>query len=129
MGKTRYEILREKTLNEHLLENLFYSIQPYVIRTLVDPTLIAELYLLIDQGGFEENNLKFKEKNEGVIAVMRSQDNARCLELKASLEAEFQQGYDFGSLLYSNRDGYFLGILFLSQEKNQRAKFLESLGI
>ena len=127
LGKTRFEILREKSLNEHLLENLFYSIQPYVIRTLVDPSLISELYLLIDQGGFEENNLKFKDKKEGLVAVMRSHDNALCLELKASLEAEFHQGYDFGSLLYSNRDGYFLGLLFLSQEKNQREKFLALL--
>lgn len=125
--KTRFEILREKTLNEHLLENLFYSIQPYVIRTLVDPTLISELYILIDQGGFEENSLRFKEKKEGIVAVMRSHDNAKCLELRAALESEYQQGYDFGSLLYSNRDGFFLGLLFLSQDKHQREKFMKGL--
>jgi hypothetical protein len=124
LGKTRFEILREKSLNEHLLENLFYSIQPYVIRTLVDPSLISELYLLIDQGGVEESNLQFKDKKEGVVGVMRSTDNSKCLELRACLEAEFHQGYDLGSLLYSNRDGFFLGLIFLSQDKNQRDKFL-----
>lgn len=125
--KTRYEILREKTLNEHLLENLFYSIQPYVIRTLVDPSLISEMYLLIDQGGFEENDLRYKEKKEGIVAVLRTHDHNRCLEYRAALEAEYQQAYDFGSLVYSNRDGYFLGLLFLSQDKTQREKFIKGL--
>lgn len=129
LGQTRTEILRSMTLNEHLLESLFYSIQPYVIRTLVDPSLFSELYLLINEGDLIANHLKIREKKEGIVAVMRSHSNGPCLELKATLEAEFQQSYDFGTLFYSNRDSYFLGLLFLSEEKNQRDRFLTVLSL
>jgi hypothetical protein len=129
----REQLLDMPKYNELLLENFFYSLTPDVMRTVLDPKIMKDLFLLmiesIEQGVINDENyaLKINTHPHCVLAVIKT-ENRSMKELIGRALGKFDiPSSKLATSFVLVTDVSYLGYLYMCDEPDRQQFFSESL--
>lgn len=115
--------------NQLLLENFFYSINPVVMRSVLEPLPLKILFLLLldalEDGFIEHANysIKFQQEAEILFMIITANDPSFKEFLKLSLERINPTQLELASVEVVVNELFCMGLLFRHPEKEKRLRF------
>jgi hypothetical protein len=130
---TLREMLNSVKYNELLLENFFYSLTPDVMRTVLEPHVLKNLFLLllesIEQGFFSEENysLKIQKKSQHVLVMIKAEDKAIKEIIARAINKFDWPSSKMATSFVLVYDIAYLGYLFICDEPEKQKHFCQTL--
>lgn len=128
------ESLKENgPLNELVLENFFYSINPVIIRSMIDPKLLETSYgilqsLLADSVPIREGHiLKFCYQSKYLFAYVVAQNPSFEKNVNKALSGLKLARFQLISTFIQLEDTFYLGLIFHSERIEERKRFCDVL--
>jgi hypothetical protein len=130
----REALAREIAVNKTLLEDFFHSIQPAVMRTILEPEVLKRLFLLINEVGGHGLALpkrgivwKVVEEQNWVYAAVRGEDQSMKQQFLAIGDQWSSTPFHFATSCVTVGDGICIGYLHRSDEPAERKRFAVAL--
>lgn len=125
------EILPLKGYNNPLLlENFFFSITPVVMRTILEPAPLQNLFMMMHEAiGRKEEHFRFHSSQDSNFAyvMITTEDSTVKERIAKNLHALHLQTAQVGTSDVSMDGVHYLGYLFRSDEPHQRMQFVRRL--
>lgn len=119
--------------NDLLLENFFYSLAPVIMRTVLEPSALSSLFLMllesIEDGFFngESHAIKINVQRQFVFIMIKAEDRLLKDELARSLSKLQLHSSELASSYVSVYDIVYLGYIYRSDDNNRQQYFCQTI--
>lgn len=119
--------------NEFLLENFFYSLTPVVARSILEPTALKTLFLMLlealEVSFFHEDKpfFKVKEEPEILYVMIKMADPIMKERIACSLEPLNISSMDLARTFVTVYDNPYLGYIYSCEDSLKRKNFIDTL--
>lgn len=129
----REELGAEVAYDSLLLENFFYSLTPDAMRTVLEPSVLKTLFLMllesIKNTFFTGENycLKLKKEDNCVFAIIKTDDPSLGDHLGRALSQFEVQSSKVARSLVSMYEAFYICYLYFSPEQEQQQQFIHTI--